>query len=55
MKRTLGACLLGFVLMAPVAIRADDRDHDRDERNQRREARDRHEWNEREDKAYRET
>jgi hypothetical protein len=47
MKRSLSAWLLGIALIMPVAVRADR--HDREKH-----ARDVHEWNEREEKAYRE-
>ena len=51
MKRTLTAFLLGLALFVPVTTRAEDR-HDKRER--RSQARDMHEWNESEEKAYRE-
>ena len=57
MMRLIGAMLLGTALLAPVGLRADDDDHQRDrERDHRyydRDARDYHEWNEREERAYR--
>jgi Ni/Co efflux regulator RcnB len=55
MNRLLSTLLLSFTLAAPVALQADNRDHDHDKvkRYYDREARDWHEWNEREERAYR--
>ena len=53
MKRLLSTLLLSVALAAPVAVRADNRDHDRVKRYYDRDARDWHEWNDREDRAYR--
>ena len=56
MFRYAGALLLGAVLTVPVAMRADEH-RDRVENHDRRyydaERKDYHEWNEREDQAYR--
>ncbi len=53
MKRLLSTLLLSAALAAPVAMRADNRDHDKAKRYYDRDARDWHEWNEREERAYR--
>jgi hypothetical protein len=56
MRRFLGAFLLSAVLVTPIVLRADDDDHHRANRAQRyydRDARDWHEWNGREQEAYR--
>jgi hypothetical protein len=57
MFRYMGLLLLGTVLAAPVALRADehdhDRDHDRDHRYYDQDRHDYHEWNEQEERAYR--
>ena len=54
--RFANALLLGAALIAPIALRAQDRDHDRDDRNRRvydPSHRDYHNWNGDEDQAYR--
>jgi hypothetical protein len=59
MRRNFRFCsslLLSAALLAPLAMRAQDRDHDRDDRNQRvydRAHHDYHAWNSDEDDAYR--
>jgi hypothetical protein len=56
MFRYLSALALGAALLAPVSVKADDRDEHRRERVRRyydRDARDYHEWNENENRAYR--
>jgi len=55
MHRILSTLLLGAALAAPVAIRADDEHHEREKarRYYDRNAKDWHEWNEREERAYR--
>jgi len=56
MRRYMGAFLLSAFLITPIVVRADDDDHRRANRVQRyydRDARDWHEWNEREQQAYR--
>jgi len=55
MNRLLSTLFLSLTLAAPVALQADNRDHDHDKvkRYYDREARDWHEWNEREERAYR--
>jgi hypothetical protein len=50
MRRYLGALLLGAMLITPVAMSADDH---HDKRYYDREHKDYHEWNEREEQAYR--
>jgi len=54
MKRFLafGGLLLSAALIAPLAVRADDRDH-RVTRYYDRDARDYHQWDDHEDRAYR--
>jgi hypothetical protein len=56
-KFRLGSSLLlSAALLVPIAMRAQDRDHDRDDRNQRvyyRAHHDYHAWNNDEDEAYR--
>lgn len=54
--RFTNSVLLSAALIAPLAVRAQDRDHDRDDRNQRvydSSHRDYHNWNGDEDQAYR--
>lgn len=51
MHRILGTLLLGIGLISMA--NADDHDRDRARRYYDRDGRDYHEWNEREDKAYR--
>ena len=53
MRNYIGSILLSAALLAPVAVRGDDEHHDRDHRYYDRSGRDWHEWNEREDQAYR--
>lgn len=57
MRNYLGACLLGIALLAPVTVKAGDEprrtDSDRNHSYYDSAHRDRHEWNEREDTAYR--
>src|SRR5438067_10809769 len=56
MNRLFGTLLLSASLMAPVAIKADDEHHKVKEKEKRyydAEAKDWHEWNEREERAYR--
>jgi len=58
MKKTLSSLLLSTVLMSPVIVRAmDDHDRDRDRDAQGRyydpAYKDYHEWNEHEERAYR--
>lgn len=56
MIRHLTALVLGAALCVPVAqLRADDKHHDREKarRYYDQQKRDYHEWNEREDRAYR--
>jgi len=54
MHRIMSTLLLGAALIAPVAIQADDEHHDRDKkRYYDRDAKDWHEWNEQEERAYR--
>jgi hypothetical protein len=47
--------MLSAALASPLAMRADDKHHDRDEHHRYWDAseRDWHEWNDREDRAYR--
>lgn len=53
MKYFLGMCMLGASLLVPVAVRADDDQHHRDEkRYYDRDAKDWHQWNDKEDRAY---
>jgi phytoene dehydrogenase-like protein len=54
MFRTLSAAVLGVALLAPVTVKADD-DHRRERvrRYYDRDARDYHEWNDGENRAYR--
>ena len=52
MKRYLMSLVLGATLLTPVALLADDHDHDK-RRYYDPDARDYHEWNQREDRAYR--
>jgi hypothetical protein len=49
--RILSGLLLGAALILPVAVSADDRDHDR--RYYDRDGHDYHQWNGQEDRAYR--
>ena len=58
--RYLASFLLGAALIAPMGLQAfDDRDHDRDDRGKKarryydRQYRDYHDWDAREDAAYR--
>jgi len=51
MRRFIGALMLSGVLLAPIAVRADD--HDKDHRYYDSYKRDYHEWNEQEARAYR--
>jgi type III secretory pathway component EscR len=51
MRRYLSSLLLGAALCAPVVIHAQDEYHDK--RYYDKEKKDYHEWNEREDHAYR--
>jgi hypothetical protein len=59
MRRYLGSFLLGAVLATPVVVRADD-EHERRERQEANrvqryydpQAKDWHEWNEQEERAY---
>ena len=56
MFRYFGAVVLGAALLAPVGLSADDHDEHRRDRARRyydRDARDYHEWNENENRAYR--
>ena len=55
MHRYLSALVLSAALLTPVAVTAakDDNDHHRVKRYYDRDNRDYHEWNEREDSAYR--
>ena len=53
MRKFFGALLLSGVLISPMAMRADDHDKRRVVTYYDRDARDRHEWNEREERAYR--
>ena len=57
MRRFLGAFLLTAVLVTPIVVRADDDDHRRQanrvQRYYDRDHRDWHEWNGREQEAYR--
>src|SRR2546426_3456821 len=55
MKRFLSAFLLGMTLLTPVALQADhdDKVKVKVKRYYDRDARDWHEWNEREDRAFR--
>jgi len=55
MHRYLSALVLSAALLTPVAVSAakDDDDHHRVKRYYDRDNRDWHEWNEREDSAYR--
>ena len=55
MRRILSTLVLGAALTAPVALRADDEHHDRDKKHRYydRDAKDWHEWNEQEARAYR--
>ena len=48
----LSAFVLGAAVIAPIAVRADDRDH-REKRYYDRNGRDYHTWNNNEDRAYR--
>jgi hypothetical protein len=57
MKHFLGTMLVGAVLATPVFLRADDHDRDKHERDRvaryyDRDAKDWHEWNEAEARAY---
>lgn len=52
MRRYLSLFLLGAALGSPAALKADD-EHHREKRYYDRDARDWHEWNEREERAYR--
>ena len=47
-----GGLILSAALIAPIAARADDRDH-QDKRYYDREGHDYHQWNANEDRAYR--
>jgi type III secretory pathway component EscR len=51
MHRFMAAVLLSGALLAPAALKADD--HPRDDRYYDRNARDYHQWNDSEDRAYR--
>ena len=55
--RIIGAVLLGAALLVPFGLRADDDDHHRDRARENRyydrDGRDYHEWNPREEQAYR--
>ncbi len=51
--RHISTLLLGASLLAPLALRADDDDHRHDKRYYDRDHKDYHEWNDREDRAYR--
>lgn len=57
MNRYFCALLLGGALLAPVGLMADDHDHDRDRARDGRYydtySRDYHNWDDREDRAYR--
>jgi hypothetical protein len=60
MRHLVSTLLLGIVLVAPLAVRADDdnkhhgeRDRDRDRRYYDTSRHDWHEWNEQENRAYR--
>jgi hypothetical protein len=48
----LGGLLLGAALIAPLAVQADDRNH-QEKRYRDRDGRDYHTWNSNEDRAYR--
>lgn len=55
MKRTIhfaSTLLLSGALLAPIAMQAQDRDHDRDDRVYDRAHRDYHNWNADEDRNY---
>jgi type III secretory pathway component EscR len=52
MSRIWSTLLLGATLLTPIAARADD-DHRKVKRYYDRDAKDWHEWNEREERAYR--
>ncbi len=53
MRRYLGALVFAAFLAGPVTALADDHDHDKDHRYYDPYRKDYHEWNEREDRAYR--
>jgi type III secretory pathway component EscR len=54
MHRFLTTLVLGAALVAPVGLRADDDHHEKDKhRYYDRDAKDWHEWNEQEQRAYR--
>ncbi len=52
MRNCVGALLMGAALLAPVGVKAYDHDRD-DHRYYDADRRDWHEWNDREDRAYR--
>ena len=55
MRYFLSTLAFGAILLAPVAVRADDRDDHQQRQRQvyDREHQDRHEWNDNEQRAYR--
>jgi len=56
MHRFLSTLVLGAALIAPVSMKADDDDHRDKVKNRRyydRDAKDYHQWNAQEDRAYR--
>ena len=55
MRRYISVLLLGATLLLPIAVSAGDDHHDRDKdhRYYDRDAKDYHEWNEQEERAYR--
>jgi hypothetical protein len=52
MNRYLSACLLSTCLLVPMAVRADDDNHQQNKRYYDRDAKDWHEWNQNEDQVY---
>ena len=53
MRGFLSVLFLGAALLAPAGMRADDDHHGKDHRYYDRDAKDYHEWNEHENRAYR--